>query len=520
MRLLDNKVMQYMERIYGYAINNTYSRDEAEELSQEIIFQAVNSLDNLADQSKLEPWLWSVAENVLKVFRRKRGRERAIYSYDNLESLSHYDEYPFENNELYEYVRKQIAYLSCLYRDILICYYYDNLTCKEISEKLSIPQGTVKRRLFEGRIKIKKECFDMTETALKPIQLNISISGEGNYNGKDIPFPWQYIKDSLSQNILWYAYREPKNVEDLSKLTGTPAYFIEDALKNLIEREAITRFGKDKFQTSLIIYDEKSDDYSKTHMSNFIDEVSDDFITCLRNLTQNVMKLDFYKASKTEDELIYLFGLMALTTLSKQYNPIPTIPVPIRYDGHEWVYHAFKANSRSCSGLSTNKCETYGERSGYSHVVYSFANFQFKWMMSDSEIKMCEKLNISENPSDNDKELLTIMLRDGFLIKENDKLKLSMPYLTIAQVDEFDQLSEKYFIDFMPQYCNALNKYISGYEKTFPVQVKNDAVRNSHSLFVTMFTEIANHAIKKGALKAPPEDSVCDVLYQWDILGK
>ncbi|MBQ3028759.1 MAG: hypothetical protein IJD26_06730, partial [Lachnospiraceae bacterium] len=32
---------QYVERVYGYAMNHTYSGEEAEELAQEILYTAV-----------------------------------------------------------------------------------------------------------------------------------------------------------------------------------------------------------------------------------------------------------------------------------------------------------------------------------------------------------------------------------------------------------------------------------------------------------------------------------------------
>ena len=46
---------RYTEKIYAYAINHTYSREEADELSQEILFTAVQQLPKLRDDSRFEP---------------------------------------------------------------------------------------------------------------------------------------------------------------------------------------------------------------------------------------------------------------------------------------------------------------------------------------------------------------------------------------------------------------------------------------------------------------------------------
>ena len=97
----------------------------------------------------------------------------------------------------------------------------------------------------------------MNKAALKPVRLEIGIAGEGNYDGAERPFPWQYINDALSQNILWYAYREPKTVEELSELTGVPAFYIEDSITNLRKREAVIRPTKSTVQTDFLIFDEQ-----------------------------------------------------------------------------------------------------------------------------------------------------------------------------------------------------------------------------------------------------------------------
>ena len=69
---------QYVDRVYAFAVNRTSSQEEAEELSQEILFTAVRCLPKLRDESRVEPWLWGLAENVTRTFRRMRGKQRAM----------------------------------------------------------------------------------------------------------------------------------------------------------------------------------------------------------------------------------------------------------------------------------------------------------------------------------------------------------------------------------------------------------------------------------------------------------
>ena len=113
-------VEEYVDKVYAYAVKRTYSEEEAEELSQEILFTVVKELPKLKDEKRFEPWLWGVAENVTRSFRRKMGKQRAMFSYDFPEELVDEESEEEENEELYGLLRGKISMLSAMYRDIII----------------------------------------------------------------------------------------------------------------------------------------------------------------------------------------------------------------------------------------------------------------------------------------------------------------------------------------------------------------------------------------------------------------
>ena len=55
----------YIERVYGYAMNRTFSREEAEELTQEILVTTLAELPRLRDETRFEPFLWGIARRDL-----------------------------------------------------------------------------------------------------------------------------------------------------------------------------------------------------------------------------------------------------------------------------------------------------------------------------------------------------------------------------------------------------------------------------------------------------------------------
>ena len=205
-----------LDKTFAWALSRTFSREEAEELTQEVLFQAIKSIGELRDPARFEPWFWRLANIQLLVFKRGKAKSRSMISLDMLSGvLLSEDNYDFIADEERQQLRRRIAQLSADYRDIVVMHYYDNLPCKTIAHKLGLPEGTVTYRLSMARDKIKKGCNQMTETALKPARLNITTMGDFMDEKENPP---QFINDALSQNILWNAYREPKTIEELSIL--------------------------------------------------------------------------------------------------------------------------------------------------------------------------------------------------------------------------------------------------------------------------------------------------------------
>lgn len=509
-------IESYIEKVYGYAVNHTFSREEADELSQEILFTAVRELPKLKDDSKFELWLWGIASNVTKTFRRYMGKQRAMYSYDTLESFPYEEEQENESEELYDALRTKIAMLSELYRSIIILYYYDGLSIKQISEKLHIPEGTVTWRLSEARKKLKKECTEMNETALNPVKLMIRINGEGNYKDPISPFPYVYISDALSQNILYYCYETPKTVEALAKLCGVPAYYIEDCLGNLMKREAVSEVSKGKYRTDFIIYSNETKEYTEKAKGIFA-PVVEEFVSSMKILADAAERLGIYTAGKPKEELIYLYGILAMEHLNEKYNPIKWVERPVRYDGCRWSYHAhlMNGNQNRIRGLGREESSNLGSRGTYKHISYHFGGFSYREMMFDNEVNICEDILLGRKINDTNSAASAIA--KGFISKkESGKLFVTVPAFAKDKKQQFDLLVDKAFQSSIGEYSAAVRRYVNGYQKLFPEHLKDEVARACNYMFLTLYaTHICDMAKEKGLLALPPDGSICDVLIQY-----
>ncbi len=511
-----NIIEGYIEKVYGYAINHTYSREEADELAQEILFTAVRELHKLRDDDKFEPWLWGIANNVKKSFRRNLGKQRAMYSYDTLENMSYEDEYFDTQDEIYDSLRTKIAMLSSIYRDIIVLYYYDGLTTKIISEELKIPEGTVRWRLTEARRKLKKEYTEMKETALRPVKMKLSIYGNGNYNGKTIPFPTVYIDDALSQNILYYCDEQANSVEELAKKCGVPAYYIEERIENLLKREAIIEVSKGKYQTDFIIWSDKYGIYCEENAEKSLMPIMDKLLKALDRIAEEAAKIDFYKAEKSEDDLFYLYGVMAFSYASEHYCKLPYPWFKKKYDGNKWCYLGdMETGKHRRTGIGTQHSANLGSRGGCSHTTYNaISGITFRQMMYDNYINVCEDILCDGSTEDIDS--VANAIQDGYIVKKQDgSLFITVPFFTKKQKAEFDAIADKYLAPLMPEYSEIINKFVTGYKKLFPKHLNDDADRMCQSMFMGFYSVIIEYAQRTEAIKMPSPNCYCDVLIQF-----
>ncbi len=147
-----------------FAMRLVANEDSAQELAQEAMLQAYLSLDRLRDPTRFKSWLCGIVLNVCR--SRLRDQKIAFFS---LEAIMHGLQFfpaPFstpvltpekiaEEREQYQTVLNAVNALSPSDRDIILLFYYAQLSLPEIVSMMNIPAGTVKVRLHRARQRLK-----------------------------------------------------------------------------------------------------------------------------------------------------------------------------------------------------------------------------------------------------------------------------------------------------------------------------------------------------------------------------
>ncbi len=510
-------IEKYADRVYAYAVKRTFTSEEAEDLSQEILCTVLCKLPELRREESFEAWLWAVAGNVTKSFRRRLGKQRAMFSYDVPEDLASEEEdslKSLEDEEMYRFLRKKITMLSAIYREIIILYYYDGLSTKQISERLGIPEGTVTWRLSEARKKLKKECIEMKESALRPVKIRFDIYGSFSSNPKT-PFPDVYINDALSQNILYYCYEEPQSMEELAKLCGVPAYYVEERMDNLIKREAVTEPVKGKYQTDFIIWSDKYNIYCEENAEKALMPMMDKLIAALKGIAEEAGQIDFYRAGKSETDLFYLYGVMAFSCAAARYCSLPYPEIKEKYNGERWCYvGSMETKEHSRTGIGIQQNTNRGSRGSYAHTVYAgISGFSWRSMMNDGWINACE--DILESGYSEDPDAAALAIQEGYILRREDgSFFVTVPAFTREQRAEFDRIADKYLAPLMEEYSELTERFIAGYKRLFPRHLHEDADRMCRAMFFGLYQVIAAYIQRTGVIGVPLAGSYCDVMVQ------
>ena len=171
-------VLRYQRAVIASAYTVTRDHYLAEDAAQDAFVSAWIKLNSLREADKFGVWICRIARNRAKNTIRQF---RDMLNYEDLQNtklLAQEQFPPFPLlSEKNERLHNGIHKLSEKVRKVILMHYVEGLSLAEISDRLSIPVGTVKYRLYEGRDKLRKEMEDtmsnnetFTERVMKKVE--------------------------------------------------------------------------------------------------------------------------------------------------------------------------------------------------------------------------------------------------------------------------------------------------------------------------------------------------------------
>ncbi len=249
------ELTEYADYLLQTAMYRVQSIEDAEDLVQETLISALIEIHRGKQIKNPKSWLVTVLNRKYYDMLRRKYRKPVI-NIDMAGEIPDADDFSeqIEQSEDAENIRRCLAYLTGLYRQVMVRYYMHGESVKQIAAALNIPENTVKSRLDTGRKHIRKD-FTMenyTKQSYEPEVLWLSNSGQSGLNNE----PFSIIGDDrIRMNLLILAYEKPVTVPELAKAIGISTTYIEPIVNKLVSGELMKRIG-DRVYTDFIIYDE------------------------------------------------------------------------------------------------------------------------------------------------------------------------------------------------------------------------------------------------------------------------
>jgi RNA polymerase sigma factor (sigma-70 family) len=152
---------EYFEKVYSRMLKMTGQPGDAEDLTMEAFNKAFSKLDQYTPDFAFSTWLYRIAKNncIDHLRRNKKDNDTmvnqmeagvGIAAHELANQLPSPEQLMITQQET-RLLREIVETLHPKYKDIIKLHYFKELSCEEIAQKLDLPEGTVKVRLFRAR---------------------------------------------------------------------------------------------------------------------------------------------------------------------------------------------------------------------------------------------------------------------------------------------------------------------------------------------------------------------------------
>lgn len=166
---LNALVSEHHAAVYRYAYRLTGSVHDAEDLTQQAFLVAREKLDQVRDARHVRGWLCAVLRNCyLRTFRQQTPTPAATLGL-NLDGFAEEaDDSPIDSEQL------QLALLQLPgdFRLVLLMFYFEQLSYREIADALAVPLGTVMSRLSRAKSCLRTLLGPVAAASQRPLADN------------------------------------------------------------------------------------------------------------------------------------------------------------------------------------------------------------------------------------------------------------------------------------------------------------------------------------------------------------
>jgi RNA polymerase sigma-70 factor, ECF subfamily len=166
----EREALAQLDALYSFGLKLTRSRDDAEDLVSDTLLRAFDRWEQYRLGTNIRAWLFTILYHAF-VSKKRRIDAREVQPLDEPDGWTGYEavgdadpECTFYDSFLDEQIVDAITRLPDEYRAALVLSDLHGMRYAEIARILSVPEGTVKSRLFRGRRILQKQLREYAVT--------------------------------------------------------------------------------------------------------------------------------------------------------------------------------------------------------------------------------------------------------------------------------------------------------------------------------------------------------------------
>lgn len=148
-------VERYQDKLLRYGRKFLRQPEDIQDIVQDVFVSAYQNIQSFDAAQRFSPWIYRIAHNAFVNGLRKNSRNPLVYvDFDTFLAHPAYDDPATrerEQQEIKAMIEKSLEELDYKYREVLILYYLEDMSYKDIAEVLQVPQGTVGVRLKRAK---------------------------------------------------------------------------------------------------------------------------------------------------------------------------------------------------------------------------------------------------------------------------------------------------------------------------------------------------------------------------------
>ena len=151
----ESLINEHSQMLFKIAYSYTKNTFDSQDIVQEVFVKFYRVRNSFENEEHIKNWLIRVTINK-SLNALKQNKKELLVGGEYINNLSETSEVDEKNEE----IRECVLALKDSYKTVIILYYYDNYSIKEIASFLKISENNVKVRLNRARVKLKEIIYE------------------------------------------------------------------------------------------------------------------------------------------------------------------------------------------------------------------------------------------------------------------------------------------------------------------------------------------------------------------------